>query len=215
MKKIKTILKKIFRIKKEKVLIPYIKGHYLDNKCALITGASSGIGYSMAEAFIRNGATVIITGRNKDNLDKAKNKLLSTCNCDESKIIIGELDISKVDFLEEKLLSIISKSNKKVDIFVNNAGVNGEAIFPETTEEEYDRILNTNLKGTYFLSQSIAKYMVKNEIEGNILNVTSSSALRPGISPYIVSKWGERSLTLGMAKKYLPYGSHLDLLQQL
>lgn len=48
--------------------------------------------------------------------------------------------------------------------------------------------------------------MVENKIKGNILNITSSSSLRPAISPYIISKWGERSLTLGMAKKYLPYG---------
>ncbi|WP_347460534.1 SDR family oxidoreductase [Clostridium sp. DMHC 10] len=79
-------------------------------------------------------------------------------------------------------------------------------MFPDTSEEDYDRVLETNLKGMYFLSQEIAKYMVDNKIKGNILNITSSSALRPGISPYIVSKWGERSLTLGMAKKYLPYG---------
>lgn len=52
----------------------------------------------------------------------------------------------------------------------------------------------------YFISQEVAKYMVENKIEGNILNITSSSSLRPGISPYIISKWGERSLTLGMAK---------------
>ena len=55
------------------------------------------------------------------------------------------------------------------------------------------------------MSQEIAEYMVNNNIKGNILNITSSSALRPGISPYIISKWGERSLTLGLAKKYLPY----------
>lgn len=56
------------------------------------------------------------------------------------------------------------------------------------------------------MSQAIINYMITNKIKGNILNVTSSSALRPAISPYILSKWGERGLTLGMAKKYLPYG---------
>lgn len=56
-------------------------------------------------------------------------------------------------------------------------------VFPETSEEDYDNVLNTNLKGMYFISQLIAKYMVKNNIKGNILNITSSSSLRPGISP--------------------------------
>lgn len=85
-------------------------------------------------------------------------------------------------------------------------GVKFGKVFPETSEEDYDKVLNTNLKGMYFISQIIVKYMVENKIHGNILNITFSSSLRPGVSPYIVSKWGERSLTLGLAKKYLPYG---------
>lgn len=76
----------------------------------------------------------------------------------------------------------------------------------DTSEEEYDCVLDTNTKGMYFISQEIIKYMISNHISGNILNIVSSSAIRPGTSPYIISKWGERSLTLGMAKKYLPYG---------
>ncbi len=58
-----------------------------------------------------------------------------------------------------------------------------ERFFPNTDEEEYDRILNTNLKDMYFISQEVAKYMVENKIQGNILNITSSSSLRPGVSP--------------------------------
>lgn len=206
MSKIKKILKRIFTIKKEKVLIPCLEGHYLDNKCALITGGSSGIGYSIAEAFLKNGATVIITGRNKEKLEQAKKSLILSCKCEENRIIPEELNISNIDTIENNLLSIISKLDKKVDIFVNNAGVNGGTAFPHTTEEEYDKVLDTNLKGTYFMSQAIINYMIENKIKGNILNVTSSSALRPVNSPYMISKWGERGLTLGMAKKYLPYG---------
>ena len=103
---------------------------------------------------------------------------------------------------------ILSKylDDKRIDIFVNNAGVNAGDLFPNTAEQEYDKVLNTNLKGMYFISQIIVKYMIDKKIRGNVLNITSSSALRPGISPYIISKWGENSLTLGMAKKYLPYG---------
>ncbi len=206
MSKVKSILKRMLRIKKEKVLIPCIEGHFLDGRCALITGGSSGIGYSIAESFLKNGATVIITGRNKEKLEQAKSNLIINCKCEENRIIIADLDISEVNTLEEKLSSIFLMINKKIDIFVNNAGINGGNMIPETTEEEYDRILDTNLKGMYFMSQSIIKYMIKNKIKGNILNVTSSSALRPAISPYIISKWGGRGLTLGMAKKLLPYG---------
>ena len=93
-----------------------------------------------------------------------------------------------------------------MDIFVNNAGINTGKLFPDTSESDFDAVLNTNLKGMYFCSQIIVKYMVENQIKGNILNITSSSALRPGTSPYVLSKWGEKSLTIGMAKKFLKYG---------
>lgn len=204
---IKSVIKnKLVRTKKEKVLIPSIEGHYLENRCAFITGASSGIGYSIAESFLKNGATVIITGRNEERLKNAKNKLIEKYKFKENKIIIAKLDITQIENLEYNVEEIIKKSNKRVDIFVNNAGINGTEMFPTTSEREFDKIIDTNLKGMYFFSQVIVNYMIENKIKGNILNVTSSSALRPAISPYIISKWGERGLTLGMAKKYLPHG---------
>ena len=206
MSKIKSILKRFVKVRKEKVLIPCLEGHFLDNRCAFITGGSSGIGYSIAEAFLKNGATVIITGRDREKLKQAKINLMASSKCNENRIFIDILDISEIDSLEKNVLSIIEKTGKKVDIFVNNAGTNGGAAFPNTLESEYDKVLYTNLKGSYFMSQAIINYMITNKIKGNILNVTSSSALRPAISPYILSKWGERGLTLGMAKKYLPYG---------
>ena len=196
--------KKLVRIKKEKVVIPCLEGHLLKGKCALITGGSSGIGYAIAESFLKNEANVVICGRNVEKLIDARNKLICASRCKDNKIEILSLDISNVSKMEKIISNYLEK--RKVDIFVNNAGINGGSLFLDTSENEYDSILDTNLKGMYFMAQLIVKYMVDNNIKGNILNITSSSALRPGISPYILSKWGERSLTLGMAKKYLPYG---------
>lgn len=90
-------------------------------------------------------------------------------------------------------------NGQPIDILVNNAGVNFKGM-PYTTEEEYDSVLDTNLKGTFFLSQVFGKYMVDNGIKGNILNVASASSLRPANSAYTLSKWGIRGLTLGLAK---------------
>ena len=202
---IKSCIKnKFVRIKKEKVLVPCLEGHLLDNRKALITGGSSGIGYSIAESFLKNGAEVVICGRNISKLTSAKNELVSKIGCSESKIGILQIDVSDVKNIKSTLPIYLAHDN--IDIFVNNAGVNVGDLFPNTLEEDYDIVLETNLRGMYFVSQEIAKYMVENNIKGNILNITSASAVRPGISPYIISKWGERSLTLGMAKKYLPYG---------
>ena len=201
---IKAILKKkLVRIKKEKVVIPCFYGTLLKNRTALITGGSSGIGFSIAQSFINNGACVTIAGRSVNKLEVAKRNLIELCSCPEYMIDVLVIDIADISAMKEKLRNYLER--KKIDIFVNNAGVNGGVNFPDTSEEDYDRILETNLKGMYFISQEIAKYMVENKVTGNILNITSSSSLRPGISPYIISKWGGRSLTLGMAKKYLPY----------
>lgn len=93
----------------------------------------------------------------------------------------------------------------KIDILVNNAGVQGSE-FPNATEEKYDIAMDTNLKACFFLSQLLGNYMVKQGIKGNILNVCSSSSLRPAISAYTISKWGLRGLTLGLAKSLISHG---------
>lgn len=198
--------KKLVKTKKEQISIPCLEGHFLDGRKALITGGSSGIGYAIAKSFLANGADIALCGRNVAKLENAKEKLCEACHCDSLKIDTLVLDISKVEDMKKSLLAYLAKNDQKIDIFVNNAGINGGDLFPNTREEDYDKILETNLKGMYFISQEIANYMIRNQIPGNILNITSSSALRPAISPYIISKWGERGLTLGMAKKYLPYG---------
>ena len=82
---------------------------------------------------------------------------------------------------------------------INNAGVNFKGM-PNVVESEYDLVLDTNLKGAFFLSQMFGKYMVANKIKGNILNIASASSLRPADSAYTLSKWGLRGLTLGLAK---------------
>ena len=204
---IKEFLKKtLIKTKKEQISIPCLEGHFLDGRKALITGGSSGIGYAIAKSFLANGACVVLSGRNEEKLENAKERLCTQCKCDNLRIDTLVLDISKVEDMKKSLLTYLEKDNVKIDIFVNNAGINGGDLFPNTREEDFDRILETNLKGMYFISQEIANYMISNKIPGNILNITSSSALRPAISPYIISKWGERGLTLGMAKKYFPYG---------
>lgn len=206
--KMKQLLKK-YLVKKEihKVTIPCIEGHFLDDKKALITGGSSGIGYAIAQSFLKNGvSSVVLCGRNQEKLKKAQEQLRRECNCSEEHIQILQFDISDISGMTRILSEFLSHESNGIDVFVNNAGINGGSSFPNTTEEEFDEIIDINLKGMYFISQIMADYMVSHNIQGNILNITSSSALRPANTPYIVSKWGERGLTLGMAKKYLPYG---------
>ena len=175
----------------------------LKGRCALITGGTSGIGFCIAKAFLDSGATVIITGRNNEKLKASCEKLAEV---HKDKIFGIVLDNTKVNMFEQVFHSAISLvGGRNIDILVNNAGVLGGHIRTASVTE-YDNVMNTNLRGVFFLSQLFGKYMKENHIEGNILNIASSSSLRPAVSAYTLSQWGIRGLTLGLARAFAPYG---------
>lgn len=175
----------------------------LKGKKALITGGSSGIGYAIANAFLKSGASVVITGRTEEKLIDCVNKLIISIPSAKDKISYIVMDNRNV-----KSFKSIFDNNiflQDIDILVNNAGLLGGDI-SVATEENYDKVLDTNLKGTFFLSKLVAQNMKDKGIKGNILNIASSSSLRPATSAYTLSKWGIRGLTLGLAKSLAPYG---------
>lgn len=202
-RKIKTIT-----FKKIPVEIPTLYGEVLKGKVAVVTGGTAGIGFEIAKAFIHNGASVIITGRDNDRIANAVVKLKNEISDNENIFVCGEvLDNTMTTQIEERWKQILSHiENKYIDILVNNAGVISKTHFGKTDEKDYNLVMETNLKGTYFLSEIVSNYMIENGIKGNILNISSSSALRPAVSAYSMAKWAIHGLTLGMAKKLSPYG---------
>ena len=191
---------------KNPVYIPTVYGEFLKGKTVLITGGAGGIGFAIADVCLRNGANVIITGRNIEKLKNAVNELEQKNNC-HGKIFCIDIDIMNISELSSKIkLAAEISPDRKIDILVNNAGVSSGASIGKTKEEDYDSVLNTNLKGTYFMAQEFSNYLIENKIEGNILNISSSSGMRPAASPYMVSKWGINGLTEGLAKKLIKYG---------
>lgn len=202
-RKIKTIT-----FKKIPVEIPTLYGEVLKGKVAVVTGGTAGIGFEIAKAFIHNGASVIITGRDNDRIANAVVKLKNEISDNENIFVCGEvLDNTMTTQIEERWKQILSHiENKHIDILVNNAGVISKTHFGKTDEKDYNLVMETNLKGTYFLSEIVSNYMIENGIKGNILNISSSSALRPAVSAYSMAKWAIHGLTLGMAKKLSPYG---------
>lgn len=182
----------------------YAPNQLLEKRCAIITGGTSGIGYAIAEAFLKAGATVIITGRGQSKISNALQELNKYGTA--YGYVLNNQNVNKFDSALDEMLKLLPDASRQIDILVNNAGIGVGYSYPNTTEEDYDTILGTNLKGAYFLSQTFGKYLVRNNIKGNILNIESSSSLRYGNTPYVLSKWGLRSLTLGLAKTLAPFG---------
>lgn len=187
-------------------IVSLAPNEFLKGRTALITGGTSGIGYSIAKAFLDSGAMVCITGRNEEKLNRACLQLKAIRSSYKNCVYGITMDNKNVSDFSKKIDRILQMQGvKSIDILVNNAGVLGGDI-ATVTEETYNEILDTNLKGMFFLSQTIGKYMRDNHIRGNILNVASSSSLRPAVSAYTLTKWGTRGLTLGLAKVLAPYG---------
>jgi len=205
--KLRILLSKFRQEVKTPVYIPVASGEYLKGKNILITGGSSGIGFAIAEACLRNGANVAIAGRDQTRLDQARSLLKQKVRDSECSVFSLVIDVQDVECLEDKLQAALALfSGNCVEILINNAGIAAGKDIGSTDSKSYDLVLNTNLKGTYFLSQAFSNYLVSKNIKGNILNICSSSGIRPAISPYMISKWGEIGLTKGLAKKLIPYG---------
>ena len=193
-------------IKKVYAQVSYLSpSDMLEGRTALITGGTSGIGFEIAKAFINAGATCIITGRKEEKVIDACAKIGNDVS-KKGHIYGLAWDVTDVEGNPQrfnKALELVK--GEQIDILVNNAGLVGGEI-SNCTEEKYNAILNTNLKGSFFMSQLVARYMKDNGIKGNILNIGSSSSLRPATSAYTITKWGIRGMTKGLAKILSPYG---------
>ena len=203
-KKIEKTIKKMSKLLHHKQVTPIpvlVNEEYvLKDKVALITGGSNGLGREFAKSFVNCGCDVIIAGRNVNTLlDVVKE--LGEEHC---KYII--LDMTEMTSFEMKIEEANSLFQKPVDILVNCAGIHNTKSFLTTDLEEFELIMKTNLEGVFFLSQVVAKSMIKNKVKGHILNVSSSASLRPASNAYQLSKWGIRGFTLGLADVLLPYG---------
>lgn len=177
----------------------------LKGRTALVTGGTSGIGYEVAKAYINAGARVVITGRNEEKVKKA----CEAIDKDVSRkgnifgIVMNNTDVKSMPSKLQDIERVLGTGH--IDILVNNAGVVGGEV-KDCTEDLYDTILDTNLKGTFFLSKLVARYWMDNQIEGNILMMGSSSSLRPATSAYTLTKNALYGFTKGLAKVLAPHG---------
>lgn len=199
LKKIKRFILSMRQRQKIPIVKETSKKELLMNREAIITGGTGDIGRVIASSFIECGAVVYLVGRNLDKLKKVSEELGENCH-------YYQMDITDINDMEGNLLNLFKKSNHKIDILVNSAGALTKEKFGTVTEETWDSVIDTNLKGTFFLSQTISNYWIKNKIRGNILNISSGSGLKPGWTPYQISKKALDSATIGMAQFLIDYG---------
>ena len=202
--KIRELIDYYYSKKNEKnvvsINIPKNKSNLLENKVALIVGGTGGIGVAIAESFLEAGAKVIISGTSEEKVTKTVEKL--------GNAVRGiQIDLNNVTEFDNKVSQAISLfPENRIDILVNCAGVHGNQKFGIVSEATYDAVMNTNLKGLFFMTQIVSNYMKEKKIKGHILNVSSAAALKPGYTPYEISKSGVRSFTLGAADELIQDG---------
>lgn len=170
----------------------------LKGKQAIVTGGTRGIGKAIAEVLLQAGAFVIVTGTKQDDIDRLNN------DADRSKTLYLQLDMLDRESINCFVEQI--KAMEKIDILINNAGINMIAINTETDEDDYDRLNNVNLKAPYLITREVSRLMIKHKY-GRIVNITSiwSTITRPGRSLYTLTKWGVVGLTKTLSVELAPY----------
>ena len=198
MRLIKRVLRPFTTTKTVPVPVTVRETRRLEGKNVLVTGGASGIGFSIAQKCVESGARVVITGRNEAKLTAAAQKI----GC-----LYVAMDVRDVKAHGAALAEALDKLGEgaRIDALVNNAGVAGGS-YDAVTEEEYDIIMDTNVKGVYFLSRAVAAHMEQSGARGHILNVSSAAALKPAATPYYFSKWALCGMTKGLADVLLEKG---------
>lgn len=168
-----------------------------NNQIAFITGASKGIGYSIAKAFVLNGTTVACASRNLEDLNKTVEKLKSL----GGNAIAVQLDVSDLSNFKSAVDYTIEKF-EKIDILVNNAGIVKDNLILRMKEEDWDSVIDVNLKGTFNGVKSVTPYMMKKKY-GRIINISSVSGLMGnyGQINYSAAKSGIIGLTKTTARE--------------
>jgi NAD(P)-dependent dehydrogenase (short-subunit alcohol dehydrogenase family) len=172
----------------------------------LLSGASRGIGRGLAEGFAQGGATVVITGREKDTLEKTAKEI-----CPKGGTVRPIVcDVADAQAIEKLVAAAIGEFGR-IDTLVNVAGVNRRMKAEKLTEADYDFIVDINLKGPFLLSLAVGRKQLE-QGKGNQINIVSLNNERPlrGVMPYAVSKAGLGQMTRALALEWGPRGIRVN-----
>ena len=180
----------------------------LNGKVAVVTGGSRGIGFAVVKAFLKEGASVILCASKKETADKAVSDIKAECPDAKVEGIFPNL----ADFAEVKeTMNGIAEKYGRIDILVNNAGVADMMKFSDYTEENFDRVMDLNLKAVFNCSKAAADIMTK-QGSGVILNTSSMVSIygQPSGIAYPTSKFAVNGFTLSLARELGPCGIRVN-----
>ena len=171
----------------------------LANKTAIITGGGSGIGQASARVFHREGANVVLFGRRKHKLEETAQEL-------GSRVLIVEGDMTRSKDLE-RLLQETRSAFQRIDILVNNAGIFKGAPLHEISDEQYDEIMNVNMRAVFLLTRRVLPVMMEQK-GGSIIHISSILGIIavPQVAAYNISKGAMNQLNRSIAVEYGSYG---------
>jgi len=178
----------------------------LSDRTAVVTGGNRGIGFAIAEGLARQGARVVIANRNEQGGLAAVQRLLDQGLRAEA----VTADVS-VGASVARLVDTVLQRHGRIDILVNSAAVITRKPVEEFTEEEWDRIMNTNLRGAFLCCRDVGRHMIERR-KGKIINISSnvSQVVQPLRSVYCVSKAGLSHLTRALGLEWAPYGVNVN-----
>ena len=180
----------------------------LSGRVAIVTGSSRGLGRSMAGALAGAGADVVVTSRTRKSLDPVCEEITATGR----KVLGLELDVRQESSIRAMPHQVLDQFGQ-IDILVNNAGTNVRRDALDLSWEEWDAVLDTNLKAVFFCSQAVAPHMIQKG-RGRIINIGSATNVMayPRITAYCASRGGVGQLTKSLASEWGPSGVTVNVL---
>ncbi|MHC4171724.1 MAG: SDR family NAD(P)-dependent oxidoreductase [Planctomycetota bacterium] len=180
----------------------------LAGKVAIVTGTSRGLGQYFARALAKAGADLVITSRKLSSLTEFKQEIESL----GKRALPVQLDVLSQSDIENMVQTTI-KEYGKIDILVNNAGLNIRKPTTEVTSQDWDTVLDTNLKGSFFCAQAVAKEMIKRNY-GRIISVGSCTCVfgMEGIAAYTASRGAILAMTRSLAAEWGKFGITVNVL---
>ena len=181
----------------------------LKNKVAIVTGASRGIGEAISLAFAREGADLVVVGRNKEGLTRVAEKVKEVGR----QCLVVVADVSKEEEVNQAAQQTLNHFGK-IDILVNNAGIGIFKSIRETTAEEWNQVLGVNLTGAFLFTRAVLDDMAERG-QGQIINISSDVGTRtiPRASAYCASKFGLEGFTGVLAKEVRKMGIKVGVIR--